>query len=187
MPITSRSNEPHQHETDEWPLERLEAEIESYVLDVLEAYPEAFDTLEPDRLDISVSRRLYRAGGYCESELDDPPSHEIVVSYPAYRHWGWDRVRDIVRHELCHAVVFERYGPDVEHHGSEFRSLADRVGAPLKGESPLPPRFELRCSDCERVVAGLYEASARTANPRKYRSDCCSMPLVVDENRPAYP
>lgn len=186
MPVTSRSNEPNQNETGDWTLERLVSEIDVYVADVLGAYPGAFDTLHHDRLNTTVSRRLYRAGGYCHSELGDPPSHKIVVSYPAYRHWGWSWVQEIVRHELCHAVVFEQYGTDVEHHGSEFRSLADRVGAPLKGESPLPPRFELRCSDCERVVAGLYEASDRTADPSKYRSDCCSMPLVVDESRPTH-
>jgi len=34
------------------------------------------------RVDWDVSSQLCRAGAYCETLLDDPPEHTIVLSYP---------------------------------------------------------------------------------------------------------
>lgn len=164
----------------------LEAHLREYAEDVVERYIKALEGLCLDRIEWKVSRRLFHAGGYCRTEFSDPPVHEIVISYPAFRYWGWQRVQSIVRHELVHAAVFEAYGPGIDPHGDEFRTLAERIDAPISGESPLPYRFELRCSVCRDLVDGLYEPSPRTKHPNRFRSDCCGAPLDVDEQFPAY-
>jgi len=168
---------------ERWAPPRLESEIVSYASETSEEYESSLGQLDLDRIHWDVSRRLFRAGGYCRSRIEEAPTHEIVVSYPAYTYWGWDRVKEIVRHEMVHAVVFEEYGPDAAPHGDEFRALARRVNAPLRGEEALPYRFELSCSVCGRFLDGLYEPSVRTKSPREYRSSCCMAPLEVDEKR----
>lgn len=137
--------------------------------------------LSPERIRYRVSRQLYRAGGYCTSEFTEPPNHEIVVSYPAYLSWGWEKIVDIVHHELAHAATYEVNGQEVDPHGPEFQDVAERIGAPLRGEERLPYSFELYCTACEELVDGLYRPSVRTQSPQHYRSDCCDAPLRVEE------
>jgi len=172
--------------SNKWKRSRLRREIRIYSEDVFKQYSAVLENLHLDRIEWTVSRRLYRAGGYCRTEFGDPVTHEIVISYPAYRHWGWKQIKDIVRHELAHATVFEEYGPDIDPHGPEFRTLAKSIEAPIEGESPLPHRFELRCSACRNYVDGLYEPSPRTDHPNRYQSECCEAPLEVEENFPAF-
>lgn len=170
----------------DWSPSELRTKLEEYAEDVLDRYSEPLESLCLERTEWTVSRRLFRAGGYCRTEFSDPPKHEIVVSYPAFRYWGWHRVQDIVRHELVHAAVFEAYGPDIDPHGEEFQALAEGIDAPIAGESPLPYRFELRCSVCRDLVDGLYEPSPRTKHPSRFQSKCCGAPLDVNEQFPAY-
>jgi len=161
-------------------LSKLKHDISS----ILENYDEVSAEDLAKRVDVRVSRQLYRAGGECQSTTESPPTHEIIVSYPAYEYWGLGRVRDILRHEVAHAVVFEEFGPNVPSHGREFRTVANALGAPVRGEDRLPYRFELRCRACGQMVDGTYRSSVRTRNPGKYRSGCCDAPLESREKDP---
>lgn len=161
--------------------DELRERVQTYASDLLIEFEAELGGLTLSRINWRVSRRLFHAGGYCNSYMEEPPRHEIVLSYPAYVHWGWQRTSAIVRHELVHAAVHDEYGADAQAHGAEFRELADRIGAPLRGERPLPYRFELSCSACERFVDGLYEPSPRTREPTRFRTSCCNAPLEVDE------
>ena len=186
MSESKHSQEEYSQPANDWSPSELRDEIRKYAEEVFERYSEAFESLSLERIGWTVSRRLFRAGGYCRTEFRDPPIHEIVVSFPAFRYWGWHQVRDIVRHELVHAAVFEVHGPDIDPHGDEFRALAESIDAPVKGESALPYRFKLRCSVCRDLVDGLYEPSPRTKRPNKFRSECCDAPLDVNEKFPAF-
>ncbi|WP_390080194.1 SprT-like domain-containing protein [Halogranum rubrum] len=186
MITSSDSGDERSTNEQNWGPSRLESETVAYASQLVDVYDQVLGILCLDEVEWNVSRRLFRAGGYCRSQGGNPPTHKIVISYPAYKCWGWSRVKEIIRHELAHAVVFEKYGPEVDPHGDEFRTLARVVDAPLRGEEPLPYRFELYCSVCERFIDGLYEPSTRTKVPRRYRSDCCEAPLELEENRPAY-
>lgn len=154
-----------------------------YAADVQNIFPESpVANVDLDRVDWRVSSQLCRAGGYCETILENPPDHTIVLSYPGYRSWGWERMKGIIRHELVHVVINEKYGDDVSAHGPEFRTVAQSVDAPLRGEDPVPYRYQLFCSRCGLMVDGLYKASDRTKNPEQYRSQCCDARIQVDKN-----
>ena len=165
---------------------KLEKKLSSYGSEVIEIHGNVIEELMTDRIEWKVSQQLYRAGGYCTTQFAESVTHEIVISYPAFRYWGWGRVKEIVRHELAHAEIYEVHGPSVEPHGSEFRALAQAIDAPIRGEEPLPYRFVLDCSECGGFVDGLYTPSNRTNCPHHYRSDCCDAPLLVDERYPRY-
>lgn len=132
------------------------------------------------RIEWKASSQLCRSGAYCETELDDPPVHTIVLSYPGYRAWGWNQMAGVIRHELAHAVVNEQFGGDTRPHGSEFRDVAESLDAPMRGEEPIPYRYKLFCSRCGSMIDGLYQASDRTKNPWDYTSPCCQASLQVE-------
>ena len=168
------------HSDDQTVLTKAAAEYASKVQDI---FPESsVADIDLDRVDWRISSQLCRAGGYCETILKDPPKHTIVLSYPGYRSWGWQRMKGIIRHELVHVVINEEYGEDVSAHGSEFQNVADSVDAPLRGEDPVPYRYQLFCTQCGAFVDGLYKASDRTQNPELYESECCEARLQVDTN-----
>lgn len=173
--------------TEDWvtPPE-LKSRVASYAAKILHESGDRIAELPLERIDWTISRQLYRAGGKCTTQFGEPPRHEITISYPAYRYWGWNRIAGIVRHELAHAATHEVYGADVEPHGPEFRSIATEMDAPLRGEEPLPYRFELYCSRCDQFVDGLYERSSRIEAPHQYYSDCCDSTLRVEESTSYY-
>lgn len=175
-----------QNRIQSWLPRRLEVEIKEYGTKTARNYGSVFKTIDIEKIDWSVSRNLFRAGGYCKSELGATHQHSIVVSYPAFQCWGWEQIKDIVRHELAHAVVHEKHGTDVDSHGQEFRTVAKQIDAPLHGEEPLPFRYELYCSACKSMVDGLYKRSSRTRHPTQYRTDCCGATLEVTEKYPEY-
>lgn len=154
-----------------------------YASDVQNIFPDSpVSDVDLGRVDWRASSQLCRAGGYCETILKDPPEHTIVLSYPGYRSWGWERMKGIIRHELVHVVINQEYGDDVSAHGPEFQNVAESVDAPLRGEDPVPYRYQLFCSQCGTFVDGLYNASDRTKNPERYRSQCCGARLHVDRH-----
>ena len=156
---------------------------ERYAREVQETYDQSpVANVELARVDWDVSPQLCRAGAYCETVLEEPPKHTIVLSYPGYRSWGWERMKGIIRHELVHVVINEEHGDGVTAHGPEFQSVADSVNAPIRGEDPVPYRYRLYCGRCGSMVDGLYKASDRTRNPRQYRTNCCEAPLQVETN-----
>lgn len=154
---------------------------EQYACNVQEAYAQSpIADIDLSRIHWKASSQLCRSGAYCETELDDPPTHTIVLSYPGFRAWGWDQMTGVIRHELAHAVVNEQYGGETRPHGSEFRSVAESLDAPMRGEEPIPYRYKLFCSRCGSIVDGLYQASDRTKNPWNYTSQCCQASLQVE-------
>ena len=170
-------------ESDNLSRTELADTAQRYALEVQETYQQSrIADIKLTRVDWEVSPQLCRAGAYCETLLDDPPEHTIVLSYPGYRSWGWDRMKDIIRHELGHVVINEEYEDGVTAHGPEFQSVAESVDAPLRGEDPVPYRYQLYCSYCGAMVDGFYKASDRTQNPDKYQSPCCDTSLTVEIN-----
>lgn len=127
-----------------------------------------------------ASSQLCQSGAYCETQLDDPPTHTVVLSYPGYQAWGWAEMTGVIRHELAHAVVNEQYGSEVRPHGPEFQQVAESLDAPMRGEEPVPYRYKLFCQRCGSMIDGLYKASDRTKNPWNYTSSCCQARLQVE-------
>ena len=167
--------------------DELEKTAEQYARTVQESYPETpISDIDLPRISWTASSQLCRSGAYCETTLNDPPTHTIVLSYPGYQVWGWDRVMGIIRHELAHVVVNEQYGEDARPHGPEFCQAADTLDAPLRGEEPVPYRYKLYCSRCGSMMDGLYQASDRIRNPWHYQSSCCEVPLEF-ETRSEWP
>lgn len=176
----------HELTTPEKGLNQLDREeladtAEQYARKVQESYKYSPITdIELARVEWRASSQLCRSGAYCETELDDPPVHIIVLSYPGYRAWGWDQMTGVIRHELAHAVVNEQFGDEVRPHGAEFREVAESLDAPMRGEDPVPYRYKLFCSRCGSMTDGLYRASDRTRTPWNYTSSCCQASLQVE-------
>lgn len=166
--------------------EELVAELETYMMQIADEHSDAFGLIDLDRIEWRVSRQLFRAGGYCETQFTGEQRHEITISYPAYQVWGLERTKGIARHELVHVLVHEEFGDSVATHGPEFEAVARTLDAPIRGERPLPYRFVLSCSHCSRRVAGLYRPSRRTRRPLDHRSECCDAPLEVEEHQRPY-
>ena len=133
-------------------------------------------------MDWKVSPHLCRAGAYCETLLDDPPEHTIVLSNPGYRSWGWDLMKGITRHQIVHVNINKQYEDGETAHGAEFQDAANSVVVPLRCVDPVPYRSQLFCSYCGAMIDGLYKASARTQNPEEYQSPCCESSLTVETN-----
>lgn len=179
----SKTNDFTRYETELHELNRdkLAAAAEHYARYVQDSYTESqIVDVELDRIEWKVSSQLCRSGAYCETQLDDPPNHTIVLSYPGYRAWGWDRMAGVIRHELAHVVVNEQFAAETRPHGPEFCDVAESLDAPLRGEEPIPYRYKLFCSRCGSMTAGLYQASDRTRDPWNYKSSCCQAPLQVE-------
>ena len=183
---TTESTNPSTRNKDLDRLDRdeLERTAEEYARTVQESYPETpIAEIDLHRITWKASSQLCRSGAYCETTLNDPPTHRIVLSYPGYQVWGWDRMTGIIRHELAHVVVNERYGEDARPHGPEFHEAAETLDAPLRGEEPVPYRYKLYCRRCGLMTDGLYQASDRTENPWHHQSSCCDAPLQVEIRR----
>lgn len=171
----------HETDIDELDRDELAAAAEQYARNVQKSYVDSpIADVELARINWKASSQLCRSGAYCETELDDPPVHTIVLSYQGYRAWGWDRMTGVIRHELAHVVVNEQFGDGVRPHGPEFRKVAESLNAPMRGEEPIPYRYKLFCTQCGSMTAGLYQASDRTRNPWDYSSSCCQVPLQVE-------
>lgn len=171
-------------ELDQLNREELAATAEQYARKVQESYTQSPITdVKLALVDWRASSQLCRSGAYCETELDDPPAHTIVLSYPGYRAWGWDRMTGVIRHELAHVVVNEQFGDEVRPHGPEFCEVAESLDAPMRGEDPVPYRYKLFCSRCGSMIDGLYQASDRTKNPWNHTSSCCQAPLQVETGK----
>lgn len=171
------------NETDLEQLNRDELVVaaEQYARNVQDSYTEGpLADVELARINWKASSQLCRSGAYCETVLDEPPVHTIVLSFPGYLAWGWDRMTGVIRHELAHVVVNEKFGNEVQPHGPEFRDVAESLDAPMRGEEPIPYRYKLFCSRCGSMTDGLYQASDRTRNSWNYTSSCCQAPLLVE-------
>lgn len=179
--MSSKTATIFEDDQDQLDREELAAKAEQYAYEVQGSYPDSqIADIKLARVDWRASSQLFRSGGYCETELDDPPAHSIVLSYPGYRAWGWDRMTGVIRHELAHVVVNEQFGEEAQPHGSEFREVAESLDAPMRGEEPVPYRYKLFCRRCGAMTDGLYQASDRTQNPWNYTSSCCGAPLQVE-------
>lgn len=183
VPSTSAHEIPaREGESDPLNRDELAATSKQYAHEVQMSHSDSPVTeIDLGRVDWRASSQLCRFGAYCETKLDDPPRHTIVLSYPGYRAWGWNRMAGVVRHELAHVVVNEQFGGDVQPHGPEFQEVAESLDAPMQGEDPVPYRYKLFCSQCGSMTDGLYQASDRTENPWHYDSPCCQAPLQVEK------
>lgn len=83
-------------------------------------------------------------GGYYQKR-----EHRIVLSWQAYREYGWDETINTFRHEVAHIVHL--------HHRREFWELAQRLGVLRKyARHPLYPKARklliYECPGCRRQI-----------------------------------
>lgn len=60
--------------------------------------------------------------GYFTADFYELGFHELLM------HSGKERLRNIIRHELAHYMIFINHGPNIQSHGSEFRAFCQRMG-----------------------------------------------------------
>ncbi len=84
------------------------------------------DTHEPDLElpPVRVSGRMRRTlGSYM------PSRRQITISSRLLAMGAEDDIRQVVLHEIAHAIVHARWGDKPSAHGLEFRSVCDEIGA----------------------------------------------------------
>lgn len=106
---------------------------------------------------VRFDRARRRAGGCLYSSRTITLSSTLLPTYPA------KVVRDVILHEIAHALV----GAD-HHHDSVWKSVAAEIGATpkasLAGDLPAPsPNWVGRCPKCT-VTKQLYSAPRRVVS-----------------------
>ncbi|WP_435317440.1 SprT-like domain-containing protein [Haloarchaeobius sp. TZWSO28] len=132
-----------------------------------------------DQVDWEVSKRAKRRAGACRYHPGDDTC-TIVLTWQAYRAFGWRQFTDTIRHELVHAWEFQQFGES--GHGARFRQKAAELDAPRHCETFSEPRYVLRCvtSDCDWRAA-RHRASKPVKQPADgYRCGVCQSPYVVE-------
>jgi len=108
------------------------------------AYAETVDIDVPvAELEWAISERAKRRAGGCRY---DPGTGDITVllTWGAYRAFGWQEFTGTIRHELVHAWEFHRFGES--GHGERFHRQADAVDAPRHCRAFTDGRLELVCT-----------------------------------------
>jgi predicted SprT family Zn-dependent metalloprotease len=104
--------------------------------------------LDVDALDWAISERARRRAGCCRY---DPDTGEItvVLTWDAYREFGWEEFLGTIRHELVHAWEFQHFAES--GHGDRFYRKADEIDAPRHCRSFTDGRLVLVCTaeDCD--------------------------------------
>jgi len=98
----------------------------------------------PIKVEIYNNKRML---GYFDSEFYELGFHESLL------HANREQLRNVIRHELAHYVMFITYGKAFDPHGAEFRQLCQQM---RWGEEVYRATFYL---DKEANVAGLEESN----------------------------
>ena len=148
------------------------------LLDRAPAYAEQVDIeLETSKIEWEISERARRRAGCCRY---DGQTVTIVLTWDAYREFGWERFTETIRHELVHAWEFQQFGES--GHGTRFREKAAEIDAPRHCEPFTDGRLRLRCrnDDCE-WAPDRHRASKPVKFPdRGYRCGDCGSEFVVE-------
>ena len=143
----------------------------------------AYDETVPLDVDLddvawAVSERAKRRAGCCRYDADTGDV-TVVLTWDAYREFGWDEFTATVRHELVHAWEFQQFGES--GHGERFRRQAAAVDAPRHCRSFTDGRLELVCTapDCDWQPE-RHRASKPVREPDSgYRCGDCGAPFEV--------
>jgi predicted SprT family Zn-dependent metalloprotease len=149
------------------------------LLDRAAAYAETVPLdVDLDAVEWAVSERAKRRAGCCRYDADTGEI-TVVLTWDAYREFGWDEFTDTVRHELVHAWAFQQFGES--GHGERFRRKAREVDAPRHCRSFTDGRLELVClaPDCDWRPE-RHRASKPVREPASgYRCGDCGGPFEV--------
>ena len=148
-----------------------------------------FDAHEPglSLSPVRVSGRMRRTlGSYM------PSRKQIAISSRLLAMGDENDVRQVVLHEVAHAIVHARWGEKASAHGREFRSVCNEIGAKPRryvdvttGEWQSQVRYLSKCGHCKvlivrkkrmrsvRCVCGLklYPKSWRAVAPAEGGAD----------------
>lgn len=75
----------------------------------------------------------------------DPLTRTIMISEQLIQSHPWDAVREVLKHELAHLIVTQRYGSSAADHGSEFQSVCEELGVAAwarPSSGPMPEQRE---------------------------------------------
>lgn len=127
--------------------------------------------LDVAALSWEISERAKRRAGGCRY---DPATGDItvVLTWDAYREFGWREFTGTVRHELVHAWEYARVGES--GHGPRFRRKADELDAPRHCRPFTDGRLRLVCpADGCGWRAERHRASRPVRDPGAYRCGDC--------------
>jgi predicted SprT family Zn-dependent metalloprotease len=118
------------------------------LLDRAAAYARTVDLdLDVTTLEWEISERAKRRAGGCRY---DPETGQVtvVLTWEAYREFGWAEFTATIRHELVHAWEFTEFGES--GHGERFRERAAAIDAPRHCRPFTEGRLEMVCTsdDC---------------------------------------
>jgi predicted SprT family Zn-dependent metalloprotease len=127
-----------------------------------------------------VSTRAKRRAGAVKYRDGDP--EVVVLAWRQFEHAGWPAVAATVRHELAHVHLLREDGD--ASHGPAFERLADRLDTHVRCERFTPPKWWVRCTDCDTALA-RYRRSKLVTEPERYRCGDCGGRFRVERNSDA--
>ena len=114
------------------------------------------DTHEPglELPSVRVSGRMRRTlGSYM------PSKKQIAISSRLLVMGDEEDIRQVVLHEIAHAIVHSRFGEKASAHGREFRAICDEIGAKPRryvdvttDEWQSQVRFLSKCGHCKVLI-----------------------------------
>lgn len=121
---------------------------------------------------IQVSSQMKRTAGKVINKRNDPDDHRIRYAYRAYQTWGWEgEFEATIRHELVHVWELQQFGK--AGHGARFKGKARELDAPRHCQKFSDHKYEVFCTECEKIVAKRHKRSKTVKSPESYRSKCC--------------
>jgi len=134
---------------------------------------DTFSDVDFGSITVQVSEDLKKTAGKAgKAKSNIPTDYFMRFAYEAYENWGWDKqIEGVIRHELVHIVQYQERGTG--GHGSDFIRMANEVNCSRYCEKFTGYNYEIRCSECDEVVAGRYRECKMTKKPGRYQSKCC--------------
>lgn len=140
--------------------------------EVLRLFRSLWPGEKDERPSFSVGSMKRQAGKFM------PDRNEIRLSrYLLENHPG--SVRDVLLHEIGHAIAYHRYGTNIRQHGEEWQEVMAELGVddpdPTHSMTLVEPRYVLTCNneDCD-VRIERHRKSKVVKDPGRYRCQCGS-------------
>lgn len=165
MGAVTRTNETGSFSEPETKAEFIER-AEEYAAEVAS---EHFPDLPLESVEWEVSTRAKQAAGRTKYKRGGNGDITVRLAWAAYEKFGWEGMRETIRHELIHVWEVHEFGKS--DHGVRFRARAEELDAEIHCKMFKEPKYWLICDDCgERTPR--YKRSKTVKHPDRYSCSC---------------
>ncbi|MEZ4385577.1 MAG: DUF2786 domain-containing protein [Nannocystaceae bacterium] len=98
----------------------------------------------------------------------------LEISRPLVLERPWVEVVEVLKHEVAHQFICERYGLEEDPHGPAFRKVCEHLG--IDGRATGTPTAAPEPDDrAERIVARIHKLLALAQSPNQHEAETAAM------------